>query len=100
ARPLPPFAYSPIMLTSQRRRDRTDHGGARLLSGKGGDATLARADSACFAIADVSGYTNFVSGVELDHAQDIIVDTMDALVWAPGSPFRLTKFEGDALTPF
>ena len=41
---------------------------------------LPQAERACFAIADISGYTHFVSGVELDHAQDIIADIMDTLV--------------------
>jgi uncharacterized protein YndB with AHSA1/START domain len=57
---------------------------------------LAKAESGCFVIADISGYTNFVSGVELDHAQDIIADIMDTLVRALRPPFRLAKFEGDA----
>ena len=57
---------------------------------------LPTAESACFVIADISGYTNFVSGVELDHAQDIIADIMDTLVKALRPPFRLAKFEGDA----
>jgi hypothetical protein len=57
---------------------------------------LPKAETACFAIADISGYTHFVSGVELDHAQDIIADIMDTLVRALRPPFRLAKFEGDA----
>jgi uncharacterized protein YndB with AHSA1/START domain len=57
---------------------------------------LAKAEPACFVIADISGYTNFVSGVELDHAQNIIADIMDTLVRALRPPFRLAKFEGDA----
>jgi hypothetical protein len=57
---------------------------------------LPSAESACFVIADISGYTHFVSGVELDHAQDIIADIMDTLVRALRPPFRLAKFEGDA----
>src|SRR5579863_970361 len=57
---------------------------------------LPKAESACFAIADISGYTHFVSGVELEHAQDIIADIMDTLVRALRPPFRLAKFEGDA----
>jgi uncharacterized protein YndB with AHSA1/START domain len=61
-----------------------------------GVAMLPKAESACFAIADISGYTRFVSGVELDHAQDIIADIMDTLVRALRPPFRLAKFEGDA----
>jgi hypothetical protein len=57
---------------------------------------LSKAESACFAIADISGYTHFMSGVELDHAQDIIADIMDTLVRALRPRFRLAKFEGDA----
>ena len=57
---------------------------------------LGKAETACFVIADISGYTHFVSGVELDHAQDIIADIMDTLVRALRPPFRLAKFEGDA----
>ena len=61
---------------------------------------LPTTELACFAIADISGYTRFVSGVvsgvELDHAQDIIADIMDTLVRALRPPFRLAKFEGDA----
>jgi hypothetical protein len=57
---------------------------------------LPQAELACFVIADISGYTNFVSGVELDHAQDIIADIMDTLIRALRPPFRLAKFEGDA----
>jgi class 3 adenylate cyclase len=68
----------------------------RLCRRMGGAAMLPKAESACFAIADISGYTHFVSGVELDHAQDIIADIMDTLVRALRPPFRLAKFEGDA----
>ena len=57
---------------------------------------LPSAETASFVIADISGYTNFVAGVELDHAQDIIADLMDTLVRALRPPFRLAKFEGDA----
>ena len=57
---------------------------------------LAKTESACFVIADISGYTNFISGVELDHAQDIIADIMDTLLRALRPTFRLAKFEGDA----
>ena len=57
---------------------------------------LPKVESACFVIADFSGYTNFVSGVELDHAQDIIADIMETLLRALRPTFRLAKFEGDA----
>ena len=57
---------------------------------------LAKPESACFVIADISGYTQFLAGVELDHAQDIITDLMDTVVRSLRPPFRLAKFEGDA----
>ena len=49
-----------------------------------------------FVIADISDYTSFLAGVELDHAHDIIADVMDTVVRCLRPPFRLAKFEGDA----
>ena len=57
---------------------------------------LPKPELAYFAIADISGYTSFLAGVELDHAQDIIADFMDKVVKGLRPPFRLAKFEGDA----
>ena len=57
---------------------------------------LPKPESACFVIADISGYTSFLAGVELDHAQDIIADVMDTVLRCLRPPFRLAKFEGDA----
>jgi hypothetical protein len=57
---------------------------------------LPKPESACFVIADISGYTAFLAGVELDHAHDIIADVMDTVVRLLRPPFRLAKFEGDA----
>ena len=57
---------------------------------------LQKPESACFVIADISGYTGFLAGVELEHAQDIIADVMDTMVRRLRPPFRLAKFEGDA----
>ena len=57
---------------------------------------LPKPEVAFFAIADISGYTSFLAGVELDHAQDIIADFMNTVVKGLRPPFRLAKFEGDA----
>src|SRR5450631_3090423 len=57
---------------------------------------LPKPESACFVIADISGYTAFLAGVELDHAHDIIADVMDTVVRRLRPPARLAKFEGDA----
>src|SRR5213596_1010242 len=61
---------------------------------------LPKPESACFMIADISGYTSFLAGVELDHAQDIIADVMDTVLRRLRPPFRLAKFEGDAASVY
>jgi hypothetical protein len=57
---------------------------------------VGQTETACFVIADISGYTGYLAGVELDHAQDIIADLIDTVVKALRPPFRLAKLEGDA----
>jgi hypothetical protein len=53
-------------------------------------------ESACLMIADISGYTSFLTGVEIDHAEEILTDLMGTIVSALRPGFRLAKLEGDA----
>jgi hypothetical protein len=53
-------------------------------------------EPACLLIADISGYTGYLAGVELDHAQDILADLMGTIVSALRPGFQLAKLEGDA----
>ena len=53
-------------------------------------------ESACLLIADISGYTGYLAGVELDHAQDILADLMGTIVSSLRPGLRLAKLEGDA----
>ena len=57
---------------------------------------LSRAEPACLLIADISGYTSYLAGAELDHAQDILADLMTTVVGSLRPGFRLAKLEGDA----
>jgi len=57
---------------------------------------LSQPEPACLVIADISGYTGFLAGAELDHAQDILADLIGAIVTALRPTFRLAKLEGDA----
>ena len=57
---------------------------------------LNQPEPACLVIADISGYTGFLAGAELDHAQDILADLMNTVVAAFRPTFRLAKLEGDA----
>jgi hypothetical protein len=53
-------------------------------------------ESSVLLIADISGYTSYLAGVELDHAQDILADLIGTVVMALRPTFRLAKLEGDA----
>ena len=53
-------------------------------------------EPACLLIADISGYTGYLAGVEVDHAQDILADLIGTIVSALRPGFRLAKLEGDA----
>jgi uncharacterized protein YndB with AHSA1/START domain len=51
----------------------------------------------CFALADISGYTSYLRGAELDHAQDVLEDLTNTVVQALAPPMKLSKLEGDAV---
>ena len=53
-------------------------------------------ESVCLLIADISGYTEYLSTVEIDHAQDILADLIGTVVTSLRPNFRLAKLEGDA----
>jgi uncharacterized protein YndB with AHSA1/START domain len=53
-------------------------------------------ESVCLLIADISGYTEYLSTVEIDHAQDILADLIGTVVTSLKPNFRLAKLEGDA----
>ena len=57
---------------------------------------LQRPESACLVIADISGYTGFLAGSELDHAQDILGDLIGTVIGSLRGRFKLAKLEGDA----
>jgi hypothetical protein len=56
----------------------------------------AKPESACLVIADISGYTGYLAGAELDHAQDVLADLIDTVVTSLRPLLRLAKLEGDA----
>ena len=53
-------------------------------------------ESACLLLTDISGYTGYLVGVELDHAQDVLADLMNTIIRALRPAFRLAKLQGDA----
>lgn len=57
---------------------------------------MIKPDPTSFLIADISGYTEYLSSVEIDHAQDILADLISTVVTSLRPTFRLAKLEGDA----
>jgi hypothetical protein len=53
-------------------------------------------DTGFLVIADLSGYTAYLAGSEIEHAPAIAGDLLETIVGRLEPPFRLTKFEGDA----
>jgi uncharacterized protein YndB with AHSA1/START domain/class 3 adenylate cyclase len=57
---------------------------------------MIKPDATCLLIADISGYTEYLAGVEIDHAQDVLADLLSTVVSTLRPAFRLAKLEGDA----
>jgi hypothetical protein len=48
-------------------------------------------------LADISGYTAYLSGTELEHAHGVIEDLTACIIERLGPPLELVKLEGDAV---
>ena len=55
------------------------------------------AEHGCLVIADIGGYTRYLSGVELEHSTDVLADLLQTIVDALQANFRIAKLEGDAV---
>jgi uncharacterized protein YndB with AHSA1/START domain len=53
-------------------------------------------ESGFLVIADLTGYTAYLSSSEIEHAPAIAGDLLETIVGRLEPPFRLAKFEGDA----
>lgn len=61
---------------------------------------LARAEHGCLVLADITGYTGYLAGSELEHAQDVLADLMETVLRSLRPTLRLAKLEGDAAFVF
>src|SRR5512141_1559831 len=55
------------------------------------------ANKGYFVITDISGYTEYLTGSELDHANEILQSLFDAQLQAVKHPFLISGFRGDAI---
>jgi hypothetical protein len=51
----------------------------------------------CLVLADVGGYTKYLTGVELEHSHDILADLLSVVVGELSAGLTLAKLEGDAV---
>lgn len=51
----------------------------------------------CLLIADIGGFTEYVGGVELDHASDVLASLLQLVVDQTRGSFELSNLEGDAV---
>lgn len=57
---------------------------------------LGSPENGCLLLADISGYTEYMSGTELMHAEDVVADLLETIVVSIEPTFHLSKLEGDA----
>jgi len=60
-------------------------------------STTSKINSGFLIIADISGYTSFVSGTELEHAQSIVEELTKLILGHLKPPLKMVKLEGDAV---
>jgi hypothetical protein len=57
---------------------------------------LGTPEKGCLLFADITGYTDYLAGTELMHAQDVLADLLETIVGSLAPTFTLAKLEGDA----
>ena len=59
--------------------------------------SLPTAQEGCLLLADITGYTAYLQGTELEHAQDVLADLLETIMAGIEPPFEVSKLEGDAV---
>lgn len=55
------------------------------------------ASEGTFVLADIGGYTQFLTGVGMEHAKEITSDLFNAMLKANGKRWKVAKIEGDCI---
>lgn len=68
-----------------------------MLSGRSrSPSRITAAERGCLAIADISGYTDYLVASPLEHAEDVLADVTSTVVKRLEPVLRVNKLEGDA----
>ncbi len=58
---------------------------------------LPSAQEGCLLLADITGYTAYLQGTEIEHAEDVLADLLETIISGVEPPFEVSKLEGDAV---
>jgi class 3 adenylate cyclase len=58
---------------------------------------MSEVERGCLILADISGYMQYMAGVELEHSTDVLADLIEIVVDRMSGLFHLDKLEGDAV---
>lgn len=58
---------------------------------------MAKVESGCLLLADITGYTRYLSDVELEHSHDVLADLMGVVLRELRGLLHLAHLEGDAV---
>ncbi|HEX5225325.1 MAG TPA: DUF2652 domain-containing protein [Solirubrobacteraceae bacterium] len=58
---------------------------------------MAEVRRGCLVLADISGYTSYLTGVELEHSHDVLADLLGVVADRLAAVGSLAKLEGDAV---
>lgn len=57
---------------------------------------MIQTERGCLVMADLTGYTGYLTGSELDHAEGVLADLLETVVASLRPVLKLAKLEGDA----
>ncbi len=56
-------------------------------------ADLAASERGCLLLADLTGYTGYLSGTELTHAEDVVADLLKTILGSVEPIFQLSRLK-------
>ena len=60
-------------------------------------ADLVAPERGCLLLADITGYTEYLNGTELTHAEDVVADLLETILGSVEPISQLSRLEGDAV---
>src|SRR6185503_3453416 len=75
----------------------TEHAWTSHAAGRGGGHALGRTHEGFLVLADISGFTAFVTATEIEHGPPIIAALLEEVIRRMSPPLEIQDIEGDAV---